>query len=65
MRAVEAEPDRSRRLSKCEGARHAMQDRLIEISGSNGLCSSDPEQLELEEALRKLWVLEQSLRKQS
>jgi hypothetical protein len=49
----------------CEKARRAMQERLIELSARDESPTNFAEQREIEEALRKVWSIEQTLRKPS
>jgi hypothetical protein len=57
---MRGELDPTRQLELCERARRAIQERLLELKSSAGDLA---EQRTLEEALRNLWKLEQSIRK--
>jgi hypothetical protein len=57
------ETDLNRRLLLCQKARQGMQERLIELSACNGSTLEHPEQSQIEEALRKLWSVEQTIRR--
>jgi hypothetical protein len=61
---LEREKDPVRRLGLCEKASHLMQERLIELSSDAGVPSAttETERLEIEEALRKVWKIEQRAR---
>ena len=58
---LKRETDPSRRLVVCEKARRAMQERLIELSTRDESPTNFAEQREIEEALRKVWSIEQTL----
>jgi hypothetical protein len=58
--AVRRELDPIKQLELCQRARRAIQERLLELKSSAGDLA---EQHTLEEALRNLWKLEQSIRK--
>ena len=62
---LKRETDPGRRLVLCEKARQAMQERLIELSTRDESPTNFAEQREIEEALRKVWTIEQALRKPS
>ena len=62
---LKRETDPSRRLVVCEKARRSMQERLIELGARDESPSNFAEQREIEEALRKVWTIEQTLRKPS
>lgn len=62
---VNREIEQIRRLVICDKARQAMQERLIELGVRDGSLPEDAERREIEEALRKLWTIEQALRKGS
>jgi len=62
---LKRETDPGRRLVLYEKARQAMQERLIELSTRDESPTNFAEQREIEEALRKVWSIEQTLRKPS
>ena len=62
---LKRETDPSRRSVVCEKARRAMQERLIELSTRDESPTNFAEQREIEEALRKVWSIEQTLRKRA
>ena len=62
---LKRETDPSRRSVVCEKARRAMQERLIELSTRDESPTNFAEQREIEEALRKVWTIERTLRKPS
>ena len=56
---------RLERLAWCEKTRHLMQERLIELSsgGDTRRPDAETERAEIENALRKVWRIEQKARK--
>ena len=61
LQRVETELNPKKRLSLCQEARQRMQERMIEITQDGASLLDDPEQCQIEEALRKLWSIEEAL----
>ena len=62
---VDKQMDSSHRLAWCEKSRRRMQERLIELSSENEphRANAVRERTDIENALRKLWRIEQKARK--
>jgi hypothetical protein len=59
--AIAQEPSLARQLKQCRKVRRLMQDRTLELAAAGG----DPvEEAAIDEGLRRLWSLEEAIRKQ-